>query len=298
MERRIGVLVNPSAGKGRASGSVRSVIGALGELGDRVLPIQGDSAEHAGRLVREAVADGLDLLVALGGDGTVHLALQAVAGTDTPLGIVPQGTGNDAAAALGLELHNPRKAALGILEGEVRTFDVGHVVTAEGNEAYFLCVLSTGFDSLVNDRANRMTRPSGDLRYVVALLAELRSFEPIRYTIEIDEVVRERAGMIAAFANATSFGGGMKVAPNADMHDGLLDMIWVDPISRGKLVRLFPSIYPGKHINRAEVHETRVRAARVTAQGAIAFADGEWIGTLPLTVTSVPDGVRVILPRH
>jgi diacylglycerol kinase (ATP) len=298
VERRIGVLVNPSAGKGKASGSVRTVIGSLQERGDRVLPIQGDSAEHAKQLVRHAVEEGLDILVALGGDGTVHLALQAVAGTQTPLAIVPQGTGNDGAAALGLELHNPRKAAEAILEGEIRTFDVGHVVTAEGNEAYFLCVLSTGFDSLVNDRANRMTRPSGDLRYVVALLAELRSFEPIQYTIDIDGVARERPGMIAAFANATSFGGGMKVAPNADMHDGLLDMIWVDPISRGKLIRLFPSLYPGKHIKRAEVHESRVRSARVAAEGAIAFADGEWIGTLPLTVTCVPDGVRIVLPKR
>ncbi len=298
MERRIGVLVNPSAGKGKASSSVRQVIGALGDLGDQVLPIQGDSAEHAQVLVREAVAGGLDMLVALGGDGTVHLALQAVAGTQTPLGIVPVGTGNDGAAAIGLEKRSPREAARAILDGEVRSFDVGHVVTAEGNEAYFLCVLSTGFDSLVNDRANRMTRPSGDARYVVAVLGELRSFEPIHYTTEIDGVVRERPGMIAAFANAQSFGGGMKVAPHADLHDGLLDMIWVDPISRGRLIRLFPSIYSGKHVKNPAVHESRVRSARVSAEGAIAFADGEWVGTLPVTVTSVPDGVRIVVPQR
>jgi diacylglycerol kinase (ATP) len=297
VERRIGVLINPTSGKGRVSNHAGEVLRALSARGDHVVAIQGDSAAHARQLLDAAVAEGLDALVAVGGDGTVHLALQAVVGSGTALGIVPLGTGNDAATALGVPTTSAQAAVDVILAGNARTFDVGHVVTADGKSAHFLCVLSTGFDSLVNERANQLTRPSGDARYVVALMAELRRFEPIHYRMVLDGELVEQEAMIVSFGNGTSFGGGMRVCPAADLHDGLLDMITVDRMSRLKLLRLFPSIYPGRHVDQPEVTERPVREAHVEAPGGIAYADGERVGPLPADVTTLAGGVRVLVPR-
>ncbi len=297
MERRIGVLINPTSGRGRVSGEAAQVLRGLAARGDRVVAIQGDTAAHARELLADAVAEGLDALVAVGGDGTVHLALQAVVGTDTALGIVPLGTGNDAATALGVPTGSAEAAIEVVLAGNARLVDVGHVVTSDGSSAHFLCVLSTGFDSLVNERANQLTRPSGDARYVVALMAELRRFSPLRYTMVVDGEHVETEAMIVSFGNGTSYGGGMRICPGADLHDGLLSMITVDRMSRLKLLRLFPSIYPGRHLEQREVTERQVRGAHVEASGGIAYADGERVGPLPADVTTVAAGVRVLVPR-
>lgn len=295
MSRRIGVLVNPASGRGRVTRSEASVLHGLASRGDHVLAIEGDSAEHADQLARQAIADGLDILVAVGGDGTVNLALQCVVGTDTALGILPLGTGNDAAASVGIPA-DPAAAVETVLTGIARTFDVGHVETAEGVSRHFLCVLSCGFDSMVNERANQMARPAGDSRYVLAMLAELRRFKPIPYRAVIDGVLVEDTGMLVSLANGPTFGGGMRVAPAADLHDGRLTMIWVHRMSRTKLLRLFPSIYSGSHVKYREVEQRHVGAIHLEGTGQVAYADGERVGHLPADVTTVPAGVRIVVP--
>jgi diacylglycerol kinase (ATP) len=164
VKRRIGILLNPASGKGRVGRLAPELIAALRTRGDEVVVLQGDGVEDARAKVGQAVAAGLDALVAVGGDGTVHLALQHAAGTDLPLGIVPLGTGNDAAVALGLGPASLSEAAEVVLEGHTRPVDLGHVRAADGVERFFLCVLSTGFDALVTERANRITRAPGDSR--------------------------------------------------------------------------------------------------------------------------------------
>lgn len=295
MERRIGVLVNPSSGRGRVSAHSAEVLRGLAARGDHVVAIQGDTAEHARELLDAAVADGLDVVVAVGGDGTVHLALQSVVGTGTALGIVPLGTGNDAAVSLGIPTTSPAAAVAVVLDGRTRTFDVGRIRTADGTTRYFVCVLSSGFDSMVNERANRMTRPSGDARYVVAMLAELRRFQPIPYRVVADGVLVEQEAMLVSLGNGPSFGGGMRVCPSADLHDGRLSMLWVHRLSRPRLLRLFPSIYSGRHVERPEVTEQQVVEVHLAAPGQVAYADGERIGPLPVDVDTVADGVRVLV---
>ena len=295
MSRRIGVLVNPASGRGRVTRSEASVLSGLGSRGDHVVAIEGDSAEHADQLVRQAVADGMDILVAVGGDGTVNLALQAVVGTDIALGILPLGTGNDAAAAVGIPT-DPGAAVQTVLTGEARTFDVGHVESADGTRRHFLCVLSCGFDSMVNERANRMTRPAGDSRYILAMLAELRRFQPIPYRAVIDGTLVEDDGMVVSLANGPTFGGGMRVAPAADLHDGKLTMIWVHRMSRTRLLRLFPSIDSGSHVKYPQVEQRQVGAMHLEGAGQVAYADGERVGHLPVDVTTLPGGVRIIVP--
>lgn len=239
----------------------------------------------------------MDVLVAVGGDGTVHMALQAVAGTQTGLGIVALGTGNDAAASVGVPTKSVDEAVQVVLEGHTRLFDVGHVRTADESSRYFLCVLSTGFDSMVNERANRMTRPSGDARYVVAMLAELRRFAPLPYRVVVDgELVTDDA-MLVSLGNGPSFGGGMRVCPSADMHDGRLSMLWVHSISRPELIKVFPKLYSGKHVLHPAVDEQSVLAVHLDAPNQIAYADGERIGPLPVDVSTLADGVHIVVPR-
>jgi diacylglycerol kinase (ATP) len=298
VERRIGVLVNPTAGRGRGARTAGEVLRQLAARGDRVVEVRGDTGAHAAELAAKAVAQGLDILVAVGGDGTMHLALQAVATTGTALGIIPVGTGNDGAASVGIPCDSPEAAVAVVLDGNAVPFDVGLVRTAEGESRYFLCVCSTGFDSLVNERANAMTRPSGDARYVLALLAELKQFAPVPYRVVIDGTPVESDAMLVSFGNGPTFGGGMRVCPSADMHDGLLDMLWVHRIGKGELLRVFPRIYRGTHVTHRAVEERPVREVHVVAPGMLAYADGERVGPLPVEVTSVPAGVRILVPRH
>jgi diacylglycerol kinase (ATP) len=297
VERRIGVLVNPSSGRGRVSRQAAGVLRALRARGDHVVAIQGESAEHAEQLVAEAVAEGLDALVAVGGDGTVHLALQGVAGTSTALGIIPLGTGNDAATSVGVPTASPAQAVRVVLDGHTRSFDVGLARAADGTSRYFLCVLSTGFDSMVNERANLMTRPRGDARYVVAMLAELRRFTPIPYRVTVDgELVTDHA-MLVSLGNGPTFGGGMRVCPGADLHDGRLSMLWVHSISRFELLRVFPRIFKGTHVEHPAVTEQSVGVVRLEAPDQVAYADGERVGPLPVDVSTLPGGVQVLVPR-
>ena len=300
--RRIGVLLNPTSGKGAVGRQAPAVLAALGSRGDEVVELRGHDAEHANTLVSEALGSGLDALVAVGGDGTVHLALQHVAGTQVPLGIVPLGTGNDAALALGITSHTIEGSVPAVLDGHVRTFDVGQVVPAEGPARYFLCAVSTGFDALVNERANRMTWPAGSLRYVRAMLAELRTFRPLAYQARLgaDEgTADERAdrAMFVVVANGPCYGGGMHIAAGTDMHDGRLTVVWVHELSRPRLLRLMPTVYSGGHLAYPEVERLELPEVRLDSPGLVAFADGERMGPLPVTVRAVPNGVRALVPR-
>jgi diacylglycerol kinase (ATP) len=297
VERRIGVLVNPTSGAGRVARHSAEVLRGLASRGDHVVAIQGQSASEAERLVAEAMAGGLDTLVAVGGDGTVHQALQAVAGTDTALGIVPLGTGNDAANSVGLTRASPQTAVSVILAGIRRPFDLGRIEAADGTIRHFLCVMSSGFDSSANERANEMTWPSGTALYIRAMLSVLRTFEPIPYRAQLDGEVVVDAGMLVSVGNGPSFGGGMQVCAGADMHDGLLDLIWVHSISRRELLAVFPKVYSGKHLSHPAVESRRVTTVTLEAPGQVAYADGERVAPLPVTVTAVPDGVQVLVPR-
>lgn len=297
MERRLGVLLNPSSGKGRVAQHAAELVAALASAGDRVQVLQGHSPEHADEVVAEAMAAGLDALVAVGGDGTVHLALQHVVGTGVALGIVPLGTGNDAARGVGIGSDTVAGAVPAILEGHTVTFDVGQVSTDTGLSRYFLCAVSTGFDALVNARANRMRRPAGDSRYALATFAELRTFRPVPYRAVVDGEVRRDEAMFVVVGNGPSYGGGMRICDGADLHDGRLSLVWIHRLSRVQLLRLFPTVYTGAHLHHPAVMRQEVREVRLEAPGQLAFADGEPVGDLPVTVRAVPGGVRVLVPR-
>src|SRR5436305_3733262 len=221
LTHNIALLVNPTAGKGRAARVAADVTEQLRQGGANVAILVGTDAAHAQALARQAVADGVDAVVALGGDGMVHLALNVVAGTPTPLGIIPAGTGNDLAGTLRLPAKDPVAAAKLIVDrlagGGPRPMDAVRV-----GEKWFGCVLGAGFDSRVNDRANRMSWPRGRMRYNLAILGELRVFKPLPFVIDLDGERLETEAMLVAVGNAKSYGAGMKVTPDAEVDDAVV----------------------------------------------------------------------------
>jgi diacylglycerol kinase (ATP) len=290
----ITLFVNPTAGRGRGAHAAEPAAGALRAAGCAVRTVMGADADDALERARAAVADGTDALVAVGGDGMVSLALQAVAGTGTPLGVIPVGTGNDFARLAGLPIRDPAAAgeriARALHGGGPRRLDLGR---AGGR--WFGTVLASGFDSKVNDRGNRMKWPTGRLRYDVAMLAELAGLRPIPYRIRLDDRPELAVpATLVAVGNGPSYGGGMRICPDASADDGLLDVTVVGPCTRRTLLRVFPRVFRGSHVTHPAVSVHRAARVTLTAEGVNGYADGERIGPLPLTAEAVPGALRLL----
>lgn len=293
---RVVLLVNPTSGGGRGARNAPIAAARLRDRGIEVVEVAGGSAAESAELARAALRAGADALVACGGDGTVHLAVQLIAESDTPLGIIPVGTGDDNARTLGLPLGDAAAAADVVADGHSRVVDLGHVSTADGIERWFLGVMSSGFDSLVNERANRMSWPKGQLRYLVATVAELSVFKPLRYKVDIDGTSHDGSAMLVAVGNGRSYGGGMLVCPGALVDDGLLSVTFLGEVSKPTFLRVFPKVFKGTHVEHPAVRELSGAQVRLEAAGQICYADGERVGPLPIDVRVVPGAMRAIVP--
>ncbi len=286
---RVTVLTNPASGHGNAPHAAEKAVARLQQRGVDVVAIVGRDAEHARRLLRDAVEHGTDALVVVGGDGVIADALQVLAGTDTPLGIIPAGTGNDHAREFGLPTKDPVAAADIVADGWTETIDLGRIRDRKGVTKWFGTVAATGFDSLVTDRANRMRWPRGRMRYNLAMLAELSALHllPFRMVLDgRDEIVTDLT--LAAFGNTRSYGGGMLICPKADHTDGQLDITMVHSASRTRLIRLFPTVYKGTHVNLDQVTTARATSVDVESPGINAYADGDYACALPAQISAVP----------
>ena len=295
--RRLIVAVNPAASFGRYRAVGPAVAERLMAEGYEVTIVREANFELLRRETEQAFAQGTDGLVVVGGDGMVSLAVNLVAGTGVPVGIVPTGTGNDLARGLGLRFDDPLVATeelVAALRRAPRAIDVG-AIRHGAHRTLFACVVSTGFDAVVNERANRMTRPRGPSRYTIALIRELATFRPRMYTITIDGVRRQQRAMLVSVANNPSFGGGMRIVPHADLSDGMLDVFIVHPLSRAGLVAVFPKVFAGEHTDHPAVEFVRARRVVIEAEDIVAYADGERIGALPIEVEVVPGAVSVFV---
>jgi diacylglycerol kinase (ATP) len=272
---------------------VAAVAGRIREAGSNVSILVGADAGDALAQARKAVADGVDALVALGGDGMVHLALNAVAGTETPLGIVPAGTGNDLAATLKLPKKDPLAAA-GIVSDRLRDDAAWRMDAIRVGEKWFGCVLGAGFDSRVNDRANRMSWPKGRMRYNIAMVAELGVFAPLPFELVVDGEQIKTDAMLVAIGNAKSYGAGMHVTPDADVTDGLMDVMVLGPVSKAEFLKTFPKVFKGTHTTHPAVTMRRAKVVELASPGVTAYADGEYLADLPIRCECVPGAVRVL----
>lgn len=287
-DSHISVVVNPRAAAGAGARSAKRALAALAGL---KLEIQYTTGPDVRDVFERAVANDPAALVVCGGDGMVHAALSVLAGGSIPLGLVPAGTGNDFARELGIPLGDPAAAARLVRTGKATPIDL-----AKAGDAWFGSVLSSGFDARVNARTNRMSWPRGRSRYVVATFAEISTFRPMDFRIEVDGVAREFAAMAVAVGNTASYGGGMRICPAAVPDDGELDVTVVSAVSRFELLRMFSTVYKGQHIHHPAVTTLRGRHIRIESADAHGYADGEPVGSLPLEITTHPDAIEVFRP--
>lgn len=278
---RITLVVNPTSGRHRAPQVAERAVERLGRAGHVVTIVE----------VAAVSTDGVDAIVVVGGDGAVHALLDVVAGTDVVLGVLPAGTGNDLARSLGIPTKDVDAAIDLVAGGTVRTVDL-----VRTGAAHVATVIASGFDSKVNERANAMTWPRGNARYHLAMLAELRAFQPLAFTLTLDGTTIEREAMLVAVGNGPSFGGGLRICEGAVMDDGLLDVVVINPVSKARLLRVFPQLYRGTHVRLPEVERHLVREVTLTSRGIVAYGDGERLGALPMTATVRPAALRVFAP--
>ena len=283
------LLVNPSAGGGRTGKLLEMALAALADGGVEPRPVMTENIEHGRREARDAAERG-DRVLVMSGDGLIGQVGGELANTGTTMGIVPGGRGNDLARVLGIPADVEEAAGI-IAAGKTREIDVG-----EANGRRFLCIASCGFDSEANRIANE-SRISGPLVYAYAALRALAAWKPARFTLSVDGEDVEIVGYTIAAANSKAYGGGMFIAPDARLDDGLLDVIAIADVSKLKFLRGLPAVFRGEHVGNDEVSVRRCRELEIAADRPFSvYADGDPITELPATIRVLPSALNVIVP--
>jgi YegS/Rv2252/BmrU family lipid kinase len=290
MSRRAALIVNPAAGGGRAGRRLPRVEEALRARGVPFRTHRTASLGHAADLASDACAAG-EVAVAMGGDGLVGTVAGALLGTQGVLGVLPGGRGNDFVRMLGIS-QDPEAACDVIASGVERAVDVAQV---DGRA--FVGIASAGFDSDVQDIANTTRLVRGKLVYLYSALRALAAWQPARFWVELDGERREFIGYAVAVANSRVFGGGMYLAPGAEIDDGLLDVVLTGQAGRLTFLRNLPSVFKGTHVDQATVEVLRAREVAFGADRPFTvYADGDPIAELPATVVVRPRSLSVLGP--
>jgi len=301
------LVVNPTAGRGRALKILPTVMSELlrGLPEGSLKVLQAKTYQEAKDFCAAAVAtarltaDARDALVVMGGDGIMHLGVNAAGGTGVPLGMIPAGTGNDLCRSIGLPL-DPVKAARVIVGGHVLSMDLTSVVgrLAHGDtHRYVGSVVATGYDARVGIRGGSMPKAWGSLAYAIAALAELKAFEPVHYRLRVDGQEMAFPAMFVAVANGGYYGGGMHVAPTASVTDGLLNLTIAAPVSKTTLLRLLPRMFSGAFVSDPAITQMTAKEVIVDGDRLIGVADGEALGNPPFGVTCEPGALSVFVPN-
>ncbi len=294
MSQRVCLIVNPAAGGGRGARVLPAVKIALGTAGVTVRDALTRDLGDARRLALEAAGAG-ETVVTLGGDGLVGAVADVLRlRPGAVMGILPGGRGNDLVRVLGIPA-DPVAACAVIASGRPRTIDLGEV-----NGRAFVSIASAGFDSEANRFANEAPNALGSFVYAYGLLRALAAWTPVRMEIELDPPgpTQSFSAYTVAAANSGVYGGGMRLAPDASLGDGLLDVVVIGAISRRRFLRHAPKVFSGRHIALANVHVMRAAEVRISAERAFdVYADGDPIATLPADVRTLPGAIRVLVPH-
>ena len=295
--RLVTVVCNERSGAGRAGRVLPKVVRRLQEgLADAELHVViSTSYEQARDLTRAAAlaARPGDVVAVMGGDGMAHLGLNACAGTEATLAAIPAGTGNDFARGAGIPRAIPA-AVEALVRGRTRRLDLTRLTNAVGSY-YVGAVVSSGYDARVNRATNDIRLRFGPLSYGYIALRELANFEPLTYRLVVDGQPRELRAMMVAVANMGVFGGGMKIAPDADPSDGVMDITLIHEASRAKLLRLLPQVYTGGFIKDPVVELLRARRVEIDGDGLFLMGDGEELGEVPAVAECVPGVLSVVV---
>jgi YegS/Rv2252/BmrU family lipid kinase len=289
--RRHLVLVNPSAGGGRIRELLPEAERALGELGIEYRVVRTQSLEHGCKEAARAAAAG-EVPVVMSGDGLVGQIGGTLAGGEVPMGVIPGGRGNDFARVMGIPT-DARGAVELLAAGEMRAVDVGEV-----NGRRFLCIASCGFDSDANRIANEARFVKGNLVYAYAALRALAAWRPARFELLLDGEALTHTGYSVAAANSKAYGGGMFLAPDAELDDGRLDVVCVGQVGKLRYLANLPKVFKGRHVDSEEVAVRRAAEVEIRADRPFAvYADGDHLADLPATVRVLPRALNVIAPR-
>ena len=281
---RSALLINPKSGSGRGNRIAESFRDILRPNETYI----STSVSHTTEIVKDLIDRKFELVITAGGDGMVHSAIQNLAMSDVALLPLPGGTGNDFVRALKIPLN-------------LRNFDwleklrFTRVDLASTGTQYFCAILSSGFDSRVNERANLLKWPKGRQKYNLAMIQELITFDSMPFHIIIDGTDYHRDAMLIAVANSTSYGGGMKICPNAQLDDGLLDVLILNQVSKLEFIKVFPRVFKGTHIKHRQVELFQGTVIEIFAD-ATAYADGEYLQPLPVKISVAPKALKLLSP--
>ncbi|MGI8477047.1 MAG: diacylglycerol/lipid kinase family protein [Thermomicrobiales bacterium] len=291
--RTIAVVLNPDAGGGRTLRVLPKINAELQKLGRpyhiHVTKAPGDAIPIAKRFSEE----GASVILAVGGDGTINEVVNGILQSErqTPLGLVPVGHGSDFARTAGSPKdvgECVRRAA----NGRGRAVDVGYVQFNDGARRGFINVAGLGFDTIVAEKAQRSRLPGSKLPYLATALPSLIRFQNFTVTIDADGELFSTPAVFVQIANARFMGGGMQIAPMADIADGLLDVAIVGDFNKRELLRALPSVYSGSHVGLAKFFHVKARRVRVeTMEPARVQLDGELIGQAPADFTVAPGAI-------
>ena len=277
------IVINPTSGQGKGAEVGKIVVGYFSRNDLKYQIITGISAENVRRDLESflKIYPSCSGVICVGGDGLAHLVLQSVVPNRVAFAVIPAGTGNDLVRALKWPLNKLEMLLNKITTEEPTRIDLGLV-----DGEWFGAVLSSGFDSVVNERANSLKWPSGPAKYNVAIALELPVFKPSHFEIELDDRSLSTQAMLVAVGNGSSYGGGMRVCPDASMTDGYFDVMILKPVSKIEFIKVFPKVYSGQHVQHPEVDVYRTKKIRINSD-VVAYADGERIGVLPISAECV-----------
>jgi diacylglycerol kinase (ATP) len=277
------LVINPVSGQGKGTTVGTYVAGYLNQHKISFTIVTGNSSIALGDHLRTFINKNPECegIIAVGGDGLMHLVVQIAVPAQIPFTMIPAGTGNDFVRTLGWSLDSLDEQLLSVTTTKPSSIDLGLV-----DGEWFGAILSTGFDSIVNEKANTLKWPKGPMKYNAAIAIELPRFKPRHYEITLDDRTISTEAMLIAVSNGRSYGGGMLVCPNANICDGLFDVMVLHPISKIEFMKVFPQVFAGTHISHPAVEIVRSKAVSIESK-AVAYADGERIGQLPVTAECI-----------
>ena len=292
----LGIIVNPKANRGGAAIIGGQVFEAFAKAGIAVINLSAGTALEAKKKAEELIrSQEISALVAVGGDGTTQLCAGIAIPNQIPLGIIPAGSGNDQARELKIDLTNIPAAVKNIVDslGSPKRVDAMKV-SVSGKEIWSMGSISGGFDALCATRANSLRWPKGPNSYIAALLLELPSFRAIEYHLDVDGEKRVIEAMLCGVANVKNFGGGMMISPNSDITDGELEVFILHKVSRARLLRIFPTVYKGKHLRFPEVEIFKAKSIKISNENYPVTCDGELVGNAPFSAEVHPGALRLL----
>jgi|TARA_B100001094_G_scaffold38364_1_gene32716 diacylglycerol kinase (ATP) len=280
------LLINQLARRGKGAKSASKIFHYLEKLDVSYSLVPGETLAEVKNNLQSLVDQKVERIIVAGGDGIIHHAIQSVATTETILGVIPIGTGNDFCRALNIPADIEKAVALSLKAS--KPIDLLKV-----NSRWVASVMTFGFSSDVNSRAEKMRWPTGPSRYTVATLASLRALSSNYVQFTVDDVQHERDVSLWNIANTSDFGGGMNISPSANPFDGVANLTLVSKVSRFELLRFFRRVFSGTHMSHPKVDGLQGKRVVVTTKGLGLWADGEFIGESPATIDLVPGAIQL-----